>query len=222
MRGTRVGVLLASTALIVGIGACGGDDDSDEAAAPETTPTAQETTATTTPEPSESTDGDLTPPGTKLGFGEEATVGWQPPSLSIEGSKKVFKLEVVVESLETGEKSDLEGIDLDPELQDSTPYYVKVSIRNLGETTPAEDDPDITFDAIDDRGQEQGSITFIGDFPPCEDNEEPKPFDRDESYESCLTYLVPGGGSIEEVRWGSGPVDDTGLSEYFDNPIVWK
>ncbi len=219
MRGTRVGVLLASTAVIVGIGACG--DDDDEAAAPET-PTAQETTATTEPEPSESTEGDLTPAGTKLGFGEEATVGWQPASLSIEGKDKVFKLEVVVQSLETGEKSDLEDIELDPELQDSTPYYAKVRIHNLGETPPAEDDPDITFDAIDDRGQEQASITFIGDFPPCEDNEEPKPFSRGKSYESCLTYLVPGGGSIEELRWGSGPVDADGLSEYFDKPIVWS
>ena len=207
--------------LIVGIGACGDDDDSDEAAAPET-PTVQETTATTEPEPSESTDGDLTPPGTKLSFGEKATVGWLPASLSLEGKDKVFKLEVVVESLETGEKSDLEDIDLDPELQDSTPYYAKLRISNLGETTPAEDDPDIAFAAIDDRGQEQGSVTFIGDFPPCEDNDKPKPFSRGESYESCLTYLVPGGGSIEELRWGSGPVDANGLSEYFDKPIVWS
>jgi hypothetical protein len=211
--------------LLVSFAGCGGDDDSDDAAAPETQTTAPvettpaETTAATTPD--ESALGGLTPPGTELSFGDEATVGWVPPSRSLDGDEKAFKLEVAVESLETGDKADLKGLDLDAELEDATPYYLKVKVTSLGET-PGSDDPDVAFAAIDDRGQEQTSVTFLGSFPPCEDEDAPKPFSRGKSYESCLAYLIPGGGSIEEVRWSDGPANADGITEYFDNPIVWK
>jgi hypothetical protein len=212
--------VLVSGLLVVGFGACGGDDDSEEAEAPQTQTTAtEETTTETTSE--ETAPGGLTAPGTELSFGDKAIVGWNPPSRSLKGDETAYKLEVVVESLETGDKSDLEDVDLDAELQDATPYYLKVKVTSLGEAAPGDDDPDITFDAIDDRGQEQGSVTFIGDFPPCEDEDAPKPFSQGESYESCLTFLVPGGGSIEEVRWGDGPADEYGVSKYFEEPIVW-
>ena len=219
MRASRAAALMACASLAIGLAACGGDDDDEEEAATPQPTTQPETTTEAAPKP---TTGGLTPPGTKLAFGESATVGWNPPSLSLEGSNKVIKLEVAVVSLEKGTQADLKDINLDPDQRRSTPYFLKVQLRNLGGTGPREDDPDITFDAIDDRGQEQGSVTFIGDFPRCEDTEAPKPFSRGKEYESCLTYLVPGGGAIEEVRWRSGPAPRDGVSEYFEKPIVWR
>jgi hypothetical protein len=209
--------MLTGVALAIGLGACGDDDDdSDEAAAPKTT-----TAETETGEPPASKGG-LTPPGTKLSVGQTATVGWTPPSQSsAQGPGKAIKLQVTVAALEKGDQDDLKNISLDADQKGATPYFMKVKITNLGATAPAADEPDLTFDAIDDRRQEQGSVTFIGDFPPCENNRAPKPFSRGKSYESCLTYLVQG-GSIEEIRWKDGPTEPSGVSEYFNKPVVWR
>jgi hypothetical protein len=50
--------------------------------------------------------------------------------------------------------------------RNSTPYYVKVRIKALGSTPPpgTSDDPDVTLDAVDDRGQQQSNIIFLGTF----------------------------------------------------------
>ena len=215
MRGRALGVMLTGATLAIGLGACGDDDDADETAAPKTTPA--ETEATEAP----SSKGGLTPPGTKLKVGQTATVGWTPPSqATATGPGKAIKLQVTVEKLEKGTSDDLKGISLDSDQKGATPYFLKLKITSLGATAPATDEPDITIDAVDDRKQEQGSVTFIGDFPRCENNKAPKPFNKGKSYESCLTYLVQG-GSIAEIRWKDGPADANGVSKYFAKPIVW-
>ena len=59
--------------------------------------------------------------------------------------------------------------------------------------------------AIDDRGQEQQSITFLGTFSRCDDPMPPKQFVSGKTYQSCLAYLIPGGGSVQKVQWDNGP-----------------
>ena len=54
-----------------------------------------------------------------------------------------------------------------------------------------------------------------------DDTSPPKPFANGKSYESCLTYLMPGGGSIQKVQWNSGPSKAGEVTPYFDDPIVW-
>ena len=218
MRGRALATVLAGMALAIGLGACGDDDDSDESAAPQTSTEAQTTTTTEAP----ASKGGLTPPGTQLKIGDMATVGWTPPSQSgISGPGKAINLQVTVEELEKGTQDDLKDISLDADQKGATPYFLKVKILNLGATAPETDEPDLTFDAIDDRKQEQGSVTFIGDFPRCENERAPKPFSKGKSYESCLTYLVQG-GRIAEIRWKDGPADKNGVSKYFNKPIVWR
>jgi hypothetical protein len=113
--------------------------------------------------------GGLTPPGTQLGFGQQATVGWIPPTTALKpGAHKALTFQVTVESIEKGTIDDLKNVDLDSRQKKETPYYVKVKLTALGETAwKGTDDPAISFRAIDDRGQEQGSITFFGTFERC-------------------------------------------------------
>jgi len=207
-------VLVIGASLVMGLAGCGGDSDKDVG------PGAS-TRAQTSTTPSGSARGGLTPPGTRLRPGQSATLGWQPPSLVTGTTHKTIKLEVTVESLEKGTKDDLKDINLNPDQRGATPYFLKVKMVNLGATAPGTDDPDLAFNVFDDRRQEQASVTFIGDFPRCEDNRPPKPFGRGKSYESCLTYLVPG-GSIEEIRWNDGPAKPNENSEYYEKPVVWK
>ena len=74
--------------------------------------------------------------------------------------------------------------------------------------------------AIVDRGQEQQSITFLGTFSRCDDPMPPKHFVSGKTYQSCLAYLIPGGGSIQKVQWDSGPAAANQVTPYFERPIV--
>src|SRR4051794_40733027 len=157
---------------------CGGGDDTDEPAAETTTKTAA--TVTTPPATTEeaAAPAGLTAPGTKLSYGDMATVGWVPPSESLNGNMKDIKLEATVVSVEKGSAADLKGLDLDADQKGSIPWFMKVKIKNLGRTAPKADDPDTAFDVIDDHDQEQSSIIFLGDFPRCENTSAPKPFSK--------------------------------------------
>jgi hypothetical protein len=163
------------------------------------------------------------PPGTHLGFGKDAIVGWVPPTEDTgTGPHKGLKLQVTVQSVQKGTLADFRNVNLDAKEKKSTPYYVQVRVTALTSTTVAADnDPFLTFTAIDDRGQQQGSITFLGTFQRCDDPTPPKSFVKGKSYQSCLAYLIPGGGSIQSVQWDSGPSAANDVTPYFDKPVVW-
>ncbi len=228
----RIAALVAAAALAAGMAACGSSNDNgggSTAASTVTdttagTPTTTDTATTTTETTAASTSsGGLTPPGTKLGMGDQAMVGWVPPSkFSATGAQTGYKLQVSVDKIEKGSIDDFKNIDLDADQKRSTPYYVSVTVKALEDVKTGTDDPDISFDAIDDRGQEQGSVTFFGTFDRCDDTQVPRPFASGKSYESCITYLMPGGGSIDEVQWKSGPSKKNDVTPYFDKPIVWS
>ena len=205
----------AVTALVcVAMVGCGGDDDND-AGAPATTQTAEATTTTDSGGGS-SAGGGRTAPGTALAVGDTAHVTYKP--LTALDDKNLFQVDATAEKIEKGSIDDFKNIDLDESQKASTPYYVTVKIENTGKEIPLGDqegDPDLKFGAIDDRGQEQPSVTFIGDFDRCTDADAPKPFANGKSYESCLTYLVGGDGSIQKVQW-------KGSDKYILDPVEWK
>jgi len=169
------------------------------------------------------TTGHLTPPGTHLAFGGEATVGWVPPSQDTgNGAHQGIKLRVTVVSIQKGTLADFRNVELNANERKATPYYVQLRVTALSSTPPPKDsDPAITFTAIDDRGQHQQSITFLGTFSRCDDPMPPKQFVSGKTYQSCLAYLIPGGGSIQKVQWDSGPAGANQVTPYFDRPIVW-
>ena len=204
-----VAVLVCATTV-----GCGGDDD-DSASAPATTQTA-ETTTSSNSGGSSSAGGGLTAPGSSLKLGETAHVTYKP--LTATDDKNLFKVDATAEKIEKGSMDDFKNISLDADQKNSTPYYVTVKIANTGKEIPLGDqqgDPDLKFGAIDDRGQEQPSITFIGDFERCTDADAPKPFAKGKSYESCLAFLVGGDGSIDKVQW-------KGSDKYILKPVEWK
>ncbi|MDP9294218.1 MAG: hypothetical protein M3O90_07340 [Actinomycetota bacterium] len=205
----NVGVVLAGFGMGVGLAACGGS--AEKPAAQTATATAAATQkASSTPKAG----GAAAKPGAKLSVGETAHVKVKP--LNPSNGKKTYKIDAVVLKIEKGTLDDFKNVKLDAKDKKSTPYYVTVRLTSPGGEIPVkDDDPDIRFDGIDDRGQEQGNVTFFGTFDRCDDKEAPAPFVKGKSYESCLTYLVPGGGSIDEVRW-------SGSDAYLSKPVSWK
>ena len=164
-----------------------------------------------------------TPLGTRLAFGGEATVGWVPPAQATgNGAHEGIKLRITVVSIQKGTMADFRNVELNANERNATPYYVQLRVTALSSTPPPKDsDPAITFTAIDDRGQEQQSITFLGTFSRCDDPMPPKQFVSGKTYQSCLAYLIPGGGSIQRVQWDSGPTVANQVTPYFERPIVW-
>jgi hypothetical protein len=228
MKPARTAAWLTAAALALGLAACGGSSSSDGGSSSTTAAAAATTTPATTPAQTtaqaSTAAGGLTPPGTQLAFGQQATVTWVSPSdFSVDGGQKGTKMQVTVESIAKGSIDDFKNFTLDANAKSSTPYYVKVKLKALENAGPAaaKDDPAITFRSVDDRGQKQESATIGGTFKPCDEADAPKPFSTGKSYETCFVYLMPGGGSIQKVVWDSGPSPKGGITPYFDKPVVW-
>jgi hypothetical protein len=223
MKSGSVAAWAAGAALVLGLAACGGSTSggSSSGSAPSSAPAPAPATSSAPPVANGASG--LTLPGAKLGFGQVATVGWIPPSVSLEpGAHQTLKFQVTVESIEKGTIDDFKNVDLNVKQKKMTPYYVKVMVKAASDMTwKGTDDPAISFRAIDDRGQEQGSLTFFGTFQRCDEVSAPKPFTAGKSYESCFAYLLPGRGSIQSVNWNDGPTPPNGVSVYFDKPSVW-
>jgi hypothetical protein len=212
-----------------GLVACGGSSPGGAEAGRTASPGATASAAATTPgEETADISADkartLTPPGKRLKLGQAAIVRWVPLSQSAgSGAKKGLKLKVVVDSIKKGKISDFAGVKLTGKQLKTTPYYVRATFTALGKTRPkGTDDPHIALDAIDDRDQPQGRIIVIGAFQPCDVTAAPKPFVSGKSYQTCLAFLVPGGGSIKKVEWGDGSAKKNEVTPYFSNPVVWR
>ena len=205
----RLALLLT---LCLGLAACGGDDEE-----PASKPATQAAPAATTTAKEESVPAGVTKPGTTLDAGETGRVLMTPLSPTFAETDERFPLDVTVSEIKRVKISDLEGVNLDAAQKKSTPYFAKLKITNPGpERVPVkDDDPDVRFNGIDDRGQEHNSVIFIGGFPACEDEDPPARFAKGQSYETCHVYLIPGGGTLDGVAWTSG-------MEYVDKPVTWK
>lgn len=216
-------VPLACVALALGLSACGGGDSEPEAtpattqqepATTEAAPTTTEAAETTTTAEAGGVAGGATKPGTTLKLGETAHVTREPLDAPAD-SKAFYELDVAVLKIEKGTQADFVNVDLDADQKKATPYYVTLRIANTGRKSPFDDDPALGFDGIDDRGQSQGRVIFLGTFERCDYADTPEPFTKGKSYETCLVFLIPGGGSIQQVQW-------TGSDAYFSEPVTWK
>ena len=226
MKPGRIAAWAIAAVAIPGLAACSGTSSGSSPASPASSPAASSSASTSTPAQSQGQaagSGSLTPPGTHLTFGGEATVGWVPPSQDTgTGAHRGIRLRVTVVSIQKGTMADFRNVELNGNERKSTPYYVQLRVTALASApVPKDSNPAITFTAIDDRGQQQQSITFLGTFSRCDDPTPPKQFVSGKTYESCLAYLIPGGGSIQKVQWDNGPAAANEVTPYFDRPIVW-
>ena len=231
MKPGRIAAWAIAAVAVPGLAACSGTSSGSSPASPSSSAAAGTNSPAQSPASSQPAQGQgqtagsgsLTPPGTHLALGGPATVGWVPPSQDLgTGAHKGIKLQVTVVSIQKGTMADFRNVELNGNQRSSTPYYVQLRVTALSNATvPKDSDPAITFTAIDDRGQQQQSITFLGTFSRCDDPTPPKQLVSGKTYQSCLAYLIPDGGSIQKVQWDNGPAAANAVTPYFDRPIVW-
>ncbi|MFC7492606.1 MULTISPECIES: hypothetical protein [unclassified Nocardioides] len=197
----RLGSLALSAALVAALAACSGDDD--PAASGETdAPAGTESASPYLPVP----DGvALTPQGTHLEVGDQGVVAWEPRQ------DEVGVLDLTVTKLErTTTAKALSAWQLTKEQERSTPYFVHVTVENVGETDLGGRRVPLYVVNEDDLLLE--STPFASSFTPCPSTPLPEKFRPGARKDVCLVYLAPDRGSLEAVSFRP--------DETFD-PIIW-
>lgn len=190
--------LLLAGALAV---SCGGDPDSsadDPTDPPSSTVASPEFT---TPEGVELTEG-----GSELELGDNAIVAWKPRS-DVTGV-----LDITVTKIELTTLKDFIAFKLDAASKASTPYYVRASVTNAGESDLA-GSPVPLYVVDRETNKLVQASNFASTFKPCPSTPFPKAFGPGKTATVCLVFLIPKHGELESVSFRPG-------QEY--NPIIWS
>ena len=135
----------------------------------------------------------LTKAGEELEFGQSATVAYEP------NPQRSTVLELTVDSVRKGLISDLGNYVLDEKTRASTPYYVQVTVKNVGNgdvgRTP------IPLWAVDTTDTLIQASSFTNSFTKCPSTPLPQSFAPAAETSTCLVYLVPGGGTLTGVSF---------------------
>jgi hypothetical protein len=183
--------VVLTTAFLLSLTSCSGGDD-EPSAAPADAATTAEAAATA--------------PGTDLGFGEPATLVWQPAA-SVSGT-----LELSVDAVAEQRQSVFDGWVRDDVMAASRPYFVTVTVTNAGESDLA--GQVVPLYLRDDNEALGAPWTLGGDFTACQSGPFPSPFGPGAEAELCLVYLVPRGARITDMVFepteGYDPITWTG------------
>ena len=184
-------VLALSCALV--LSACGGEATKQE---PSATP------STTVEVPEGVT---LTPYGTSLQFGEAATVAYEP------NKKRSSVLELTVRKVSRASISELGAYVLDEATRKSTPYYVDVTVKNVGDGDLGR--IDVPLYLVDSKDTLIHSSSFTNTFKPCPSQPLPAKFAANASISTCLLFLAPAGSEYRQISYR--PVQEV-------EPILWE
>jgi hypothetical protein len=202
IRRTVLPAWVAALALVVS-GCSGGSGSSEPAARGSDSPSTPSTdtstgaTGTTTGAsagPTGRVDGvRLTPQGTRLKLGDAARVSWQPDQ------HRTGVIAVTVDGLFKVPISTFSAWRLDPDTRRSTPYFVQVTVRNLGKSDLSH--VPVPLYLLDQRGTLLQASTFRAKFTPCPSRPLPPTFATGDKAEACLVYFVPQHGKLVSITF---------------------
>ena len=179
--GPAVLLLVASVALT----ACGGGSGEK--------PTTKPSVTLPTSDVKVPTGVELTKAGAQLKFGEKATVAYEP------NSERNTVLEMTVNSATQGTIADLGTYVLDDRTKASTPYYVDVTVKNVGDGDVGQ--TPIPLWAVDSANTLIQASSFTNSFTKCPSTPLPTTFAPNATVTSCLVFLVPDQGKLTGVSY---------------------
>ncbi len=191
---SALALVLAAT-LLAG---CSGDDSSD--ASEKSSGSASASPYLPVPDGVE-----LTPQGSELKVGEAGTVAFEPRQ------DEVGVLDLNVTKMEqTTVRQSLSAWQLTPAQKNSTPYFVHVSVKNVGETDLG--GRRVPLYAVNQDDLLLESTPFASSFEACPSTALPEKFGPGAAADMCLVYLAPDRGTISAISFRP--------EETFD-PITW-
>jgi len=147
----------------------------------------------------------LTLAGTSLKFREPAVVAYEP------NKKRSSVLSLSVDSVQAGRMADFAAYQLDTRTKRSRPYYVRVSVKNVG--TGDLSRLSVPINAVDKTNTLVQPSSFTNTYSRCPSLPLPAGFGAGKSYKGCLVYFVPNGGSLVQMSYRP--------QQAFE-PITWK
>ena len=192
-RLTRAVALSAAAGLVLASCGLGGGTTDEPTASPSPT-------STVSVPPSVS----LSEPGSDLSFGDSASVIFEPD----QDSGTV--LELTVEKATKGSIKDFSGFILDDYTKAAVPYYVDVTVTNVGDSDVG--GSAVPLWGVDAEDTLLPAASFTTNFGKCESEPLPEKFETDDTFGTCLVYLAPDGGTVEVVSFRP--------DQEFD-PIAW-
>lgn len=182
------------------LAACGGEEG-PEAASPSPSVTSSPSPSSTVDVPS---GVKLTEVGADLSFGDSATVIHEP------SKKRGSVLEITVKDAQQGSIKDFSGYVLDDYTRKATPYYVDVTVKNVGDGEVG--GVAVPVWGVDGSNTLLPPATFTTPFRRCPSKQLPKKFKPDDEMSTCLVFLAPDKGTLKGVSYRP--------NQEFD-PIVW-
>jgi hypothetical protein len=181
----------------VALAGCGGGGDGEK-------PTTKPSVTLPTSDVNVPAGVELTKAGAQLKFGEKATVAYEP------NAQRNTVLEMTVTGATEGSISDLGSYVLDDRTKASTPYYVDVTVTNVGDGDVGQ--TPIPLWAVDDKNTLIQASSFTNSFDRCPSTPLPTTFAPNATASSCLVFLVPDHGKLTGVSYR--PLQAV-------SPIVW-
>jgi hypothetical protein len=196
---TRLSRTVAASAAVLVLSSCAGESSEEPAESP---------SVSTSPSPSSTVNVpasvELTEVGADLSFGDSATVIYEPTQ------KRGSVLEVTVKNAKQGSTKDFTGFILDDYTKKATPYYVDVTVENVGESNVG--GVAVPVWGVDQTNTLLPPATFTTTFRRCPSEQLPKKFGSGESFSTCLVFFAPDKGTLKAVSFRP--------NQEFD-PIEW-
>lgn len=202
----RTGTTLAAAlvAASVALSGCSGGSGSSASAGSSTTggastsapagTSATPETPTSSSSSASTVDGvKLTAQGSKLKVGDSAQLSWQP------NQKTTGVVRLSVTKLEQVPISTFSDFRLKPRVRRSTPYFVRVTVANLGKSDLS--NVAVPLYLLDGRNTLLQPSTFQALFPQCPSRPLPAKFTRGKRTSVCLVYFAPQHGKLVAISF---------------------
>jgi hypothetical protein len=197
-----LGLSVAAALVVAGLAGCSGDSDGDPASVGGSGTVGDASASPYLPVPDGVT---LTPQGTHFEVGDEAVVAYEPRQ------DEVGVLDLTVTKLEqTTTKKTLSAWQLTDAQKKSTPYFVHVTVKNVGDTDLG--GRRVPLYVVNEDNLLLESTPFASSFDACPSTPLPAKFGPGRTADVCLVYLAPDHGQLEAVSFRP--------DESFD-PIIW-
>ena len=132
-------------------------------------------------------------PGTQVEQSESAKV------LFVVNDKRKGLLLLSVDSVRTGSTSDLANFILDPKAKSSTPYYVDVTVTNLGGGHIG--GVPVPLYGVSGQTTLLPPADLMGSFKPCQADRIPRHLGKGRSFSTCLMFFSPRHGELTAVEF---------------------
>jgi hypothetical protein len=179
-----IAVILLSASIGAAAAGCGGDGGADDSASPL---------------PSSSIPGIQSLPAAAATPGTKLTQNTSAKVLFVRNHKRKGLISLAIDSVRTGSTGDLANFILDRQAKSSTPYYVDVTVTNVGGGHVG--GAPVPLYGVNGHNTLLPPADLMGSFKSCQTDRIPRRLARGRAFSTCLMFLSPRHGKLTAVEF---------------------